>query len=251
MEITLSNCLKKEYEIRNERNKLYSLRSFARDLSLSSGRLSDIINKNAAVSEKTLLFLADKLSLEQSIFDEINLQEFRKRKNLAKFEIIEFGEEIQITAVHMAILANVPDHYITIKELFLNDCKDRLLIENSVYDLCDMGLLEIEQGESNIFVRNTTTDTGRVLFNDEKSRKLYFEDCFKRSLETIRTVESEKRIHSASIFMLNEDEIAELQTHFREFRAKILQVINSKESEVRSTDKVHIMALSLSPLFND
>lgn len=248
MDITLANCLRSEYEKRNRRNKAYSLRSFARDLSLSSGRLSDIINKEAAVSEKTLTFLAEKLALDEFVHQELSAQELDKRKGLAKFEIIEFEEEIQITATHMAILVNIPDSYITVNDL-LKDCKDRELIMSCLYDLCDIGHLEMEQGESNIFIRNSSTSIGRVIFKDENSRKAYFEDCFKISLNAIRDIETSKRIHSTSVLMINESELPQLQEHFREFRGKLLQSLNSKESS--SSDKAYVMALSLSPIFND
>ncbi|MBI1860826.1 MAG: TIGR02147 family protein [Deltaproteobacteria bacterium] len=66
LEITFRDFLKREFEMRTLRNESYSLRSFARDLNLSPGRLSAILNRGAGLSEANARRIAEVLGLSGS-----------------------------------------------------------------------------------------------------------------------------------------------------------------------------------------
>lgn len=57
------DILKSDYEKRKERNTLFSKRSYAKFLGLSSGRLVDIMNEKVPLSERTALQIYKKLNL--------------------------------------------------------------------------------------------------------------------------------------------------------------------------------------------
>ncbi|MFV8257742.1 TIGR02147 family protein [Bdellovibrio bacteriovorus] len=53
-----------DYQIRRKKNPRFSLRSYAKLLGISSGRLSDILNGRSPLTEKKALALVERLSLE-------------------------------------------------------------------------------------------------------------------------------------------------------------------------------------------
>ncbi len=58
--------LTEEFEKRTSRNSRYSLRSFARDIGISSSRLSEILNEKCGLSRNRALLIAKKLGLSGS-----------------------------------------------------------------------------------------------------------------------------------------------------------------------------------------
>ena len=55
--------IRNEYEHRRERNPLYSMRSFARDLNLSPSRLSEVLNNKGDLSSQSILEVGARLGI--------------------------------------------------------------------------------------------------------------------------------------------------------------------------------------------
>lgn len=246
MQTTLATTLRSEYEARYGRNKAYSLRSFARDLDLSSGRLCDILNKESAVSEKTLQILADKLSFSEPLRQLLSEQEDKKRRGVADLKLIEIGNHIHVSAKHLALLSSISSEYSALSDLsYYEGNKD--IVDAIAYELYDLEMIDLQLTDNNIFVKKVAPDLGKLIF-DENSRKEYFKDCFKSSYESLDSCEIGKRIHSSSVLPIEHSDLAELQDYIGEFRAKLIQKANAKNTD--STEvRPYLLALSLTPVF--
>src|SRR4051794_37687938 len=63
MDFTARSCLQTEYAKRRERRPRFSLRAFARELALPSGRLSELLSGKRPITPELGLRLADRLAL--------------------------------------------------------------------------------------------------------------------------------------------------------------------------------------------
>ena len=59
-----SEILREEFQIRVQKNQNYSLRAYARDLGVTSGNLSNILNQKLSVSYKKAVLISKKLNLD-------------------------------------------------------------------------------------------------------------------------------------------------------------------------------------------
>ncbi len=82
---TLSEFLNSEFTKRKHKNESYSLRAYARDLSLSASRLSDVLKGEQGISEKTADVIAAKLKLktrEKNYFKDLILAESARNEKV-------------------------------------------------------------------------------------------------------------------------------------------------------------------------
>ena len=87
------------------RNPQYSLRSFARDLELSSGKLSEILRSKTKLTMNAFEQMSNKLNLEDTLYDSMKkeLQEFNEGRSL--FHKVKINEDkFVITNDHLALL---------------------------------------------------------------------------------------------------------------------------------------------------
>jgi len=105
---TFALCLQEEFNKRKSRNSGYSVRSFAKQLGISSSYLSKLMNGKKSVSEETFFKIASRLKFEENIIDDLHasLPQF-KMQRLDFNEIVV--DEFQFIAdwYHYAILEAV------------------------------------------------------------------------------------------------------------------------------------------------
>ena len=90
---------------KQERNPQYSLRSFARDLNLSSGKLSEILRSKSKMTLNTFEQISTSLNFDEEIYNSLrkDLKDFNEgRRKLSELSIDE--ENFIMTNDHLAIL---------------------------------------------------------------------------------------------------------------------------------------------------
>ncbi len=92
---------------RKQRNSLYSLRSFARDLGLSSGKLSEMMRNKIKVSEKVFLTIAKKLEFNNELHNKLHSELMKYNKGRISIDTQDDGIDFTqiFTQQHLAISA--------------------------------------------------------------------------------------------------------------------------------------------------
>lgn len=244
MEITLTTALKREYKKRFERNSNYSLRSFARDLGLSSGRLSEILNKESAISQKTLDQVHQKIELTDREYQLIVKIEENKRKGRATLNEVLIDEQFELSPFHMATLTLLDHKPMSLIELKKYAPFDLKTLEGLLLDLVEGEFVRVIIDEMSSYSL-CEAKHGKLLFKDKDKRTTYIESCFDLSKNAIREIPKQERIHSASIVKVSKNDIAKIKGDFEKFRLSVIQQID--ESELQGNEKPHLLCLSLNP----
>jgi uncharacterized protein (TIGR02147 family) len=107
--VNSKDFLFKIYAEKKSRNTNYSIRAFARDLSIPSGRLTEIFNGKRNLTEKLGQRISEKLSLSDSdtliLIETIRQEKTHKKKSLSGQEIPLADFETVFTPNAMAILS--------------------------------------------------------------------------------------------------------------------------------------------------
>ena len=114
---TVSEVLASELSRRKDKNKSYSLRAFARDLELSASRLSEVLNDNEGLSEKSADLVATRLAFklsERQYFRDLvlaNSSRNRAVRALASKRLIEIQKSERTRRLDEAHFRIIADWY--------------------------------------------------------------------------------------------------------------------------------------------
>jgi len=227
------------FEQRKQRNPLYSLRSFARDLDLSSGKLSEMMRGKIKVSEKAFHSISQCLDLNDSI--KIELLDELKKYNEGRITLQDYDEEIDFTKIfshtHLAISAlfDLP--------FFNNDLEwmaDTLKITTEQCQSCldDLVLSGLISFENDVYVKNMMSG-GQIKRPNKDSYKQYFQTGLLNAAQA--TINRDKPLHwfNSSIIPMNAN-------NFKSFKEKMRVVIEELNFEVsdegeEAEDVFHLM----------
>jgi uncharacterized protein (TIGR02147 family) len=208
------NILKESFANRCKRNPRYSLRAFAKDLSISPGRLSNILNEKAGLSPQTALHITNKLGLsveEKEFFlssvDALDSRSKAKRSVAEKRFAALKREHKKYLQLHEDQFAVISDWYhFAIVDLietkgFKSDSKwmaKRLGISNIEVDLAlqrliNIGLIQLKDK------KYTATNNPPSANNNVPSRavKNFHQQILNKAIESIEFQSLEERDISA------------------------------------------------------
>ena len=257
------SLLKREYEQRSEKNPLYSLRAFARDLSISPSRISEIFNQKSGLSRKA----AERLSLtmgfnpyEKEIFCTlVESQHARSfaRRELAKlkFKKLQANMEFEdltmdtfhvisdwyhLAIVELTYLKNFRSNSAWIaKTLGISQTQTKLAIER----LKKLNLL-IEDKKGNFRAQNEFNASPNGI--PSEAIKKCHQQMLEKAIGAIYTQSVEERDFSAMILSLDKRKLREAKKWIKEFRRKFCK----KVSKNKKRDSLYCLSIQFFNLLN-
>ncbi len=254
--------LKQEWLSRHARNSHYSLRAFARDLSIGPGRLSNVLNGKKGLSTKGAEEVAAKLGLKDF---EIEYFVCLVQKKHARAEKSRTEAEQQLTKLmlqnskqkisvdhfklisdwyHLAILQLMKlDHYQDEPEwiakvfgIHLAEAKDALA------RLDRLGLTELKDGKRFAAHKDVVGPDGIV----SDAVKNFHEQILKRASSAIYMQSPEDRDLNAIMFPCSKESIHEIRERIRQFASSIAQTFSTTEGNQVSTLSIQFFGLTKS-----
>lgn len=258
---TYHDLLNDHYDRRKQINSAYSLRAFARDLGLSSARLSQVMNKKHGLSTEAAEALSKKLKLnsdESSWF----IQSVGALHSRSKNKKDEFGNKIQeykrtakvFSEIHLEYFKVISDWYhfaileLTYLEDFQNDSSwtaDMLGIsvdevEDALVRLKNLELVEEVDGKlQDVFkflaTPNDVPSSAIKKFNSQMMKKaqeaLYEQDVMNREIST-------------NVFSINKEKLPEIKEKIRVFRRDL----ENEASKMKGKDAVYCLGIQFHEL---
>lgn len=240
---TFSNVLKEELMRRQSRNKGYSLRAFSKMLGLSSSFLSKVLSGKKNISEKTMLTVAARLNLDESVIEE--LVQINSQGAAAAFDSISVDHFQYISDWH---------HFAILECVTLRDYESRpewfaqklgITTErasSAIQRLVRMNLLQVdEQGEIRPKVRNHTTIDFQVpsFAHTEHERQL-----LNKALQALDETPKEKRVQTSMTMAIPESRLDEARQKIIEFQRGMMQLLQRRGKR----DSVYHLSVSFFPL---
>lgn len=242
-----------ELEKRKARNKLYSLRAFARDLGVRSSRLSEIFNGKAGLSPDKASKYAKNLNLSKEdtdLFLDL-VESVHARSKVAK----EMAKE-RLRARREIYNTLDEDKFCLISDWYHFGIMEYIVLENSVHSYegvaKHLGITLEEATEAiqrllklklieKINNRYVLSKTHNETTNDVPSFALknYNKQLLQKAINSIDERPIDERDNTAAIFTFNKKDIDEVKHKIREFRRQIMQ-----EYEVKA-DRNSVYCLSV------
>ncbi|NRA66347.1 MAG: TIGR02147 family protein [Pseudobacteriovorax sp.] len=253
--------LKSELDNRCEQNPRYSLRAFARDLSLSPSRLSEILNYKQGVSRKAAEKIAVNLGYRESevihFCDLVSVRHARsvREKQDAHLRLLKKqveSKENKTFQLQLDAFKIISDWYhIGILELmklntFKPDAKwiarrlgiSPIQIELAIDRLLRVGLLKrTEDGRLEAIEVHGWIPGG---IPSESIRKFH-KQVLTKALEALSTQPVNQRHFQTHLFALNKDEVAEASKEMERFQNHFRERFESDGKK----DKVYCIAMQL------
>jgi uncharacterized protein (TIGR02147 family) len=243
------SILMREYETRSSVNASYSLRAFARDLSIAPSRLSEVLNRKSGLSRKAAEKIADILGLsenEKEVFCtlvEISHARSSARKNLAKSKLEKMQADPDFNNLQEDTFKVISDWYhLAIVELtYLKNFKSdiswiakklgitQIQAKAATERLKKLELLEEKNGKlqpKNDF-NATTTD-----IPSEAVKKAHLQ-LIEKSGEALYTQSVSERDFSSVMVAIDKDKIEEAKKWIKDFRRNFCKKVvqdNNKDA---------------------
>jgi uncharacterized protein (TIGR02147 family) len=249
---TASQIIESEFYQRKSRNPNYSLRSFAKNLGISPGILSQILNGKKEVTPKVLKIIAPKLNLDENIYSTL----LEKQEKLKKENSVKAIEKNDMRLVDMETFAIISDWYhFAILELFNLDYFEtntewiakklsitELEAQNAINSLIKIKLLEVNNGKiepGNNFTAIVDYPYTSLAMRERQKQLLLL------SAQKLETLNISVRDHSAITVCVDVALMPEIKDKIKAFRRSLGNFIakNSKESNA-----VYEMQISFFPV---
>ncbi|WP_408096740.1 TIGR02147 family protein [Peredibacter sp. HCB2-198] len=221
--ILLSNIL----EARKKKNANYSLRAFARDLGISSGRLSNILNNKYLPGTSISNRIIASLNLNEKECEEFNqiLEECHKKfKLLGEAHLLHEEEYALIRDWHHFAILNLMETSTYVDDPNWIAGRLNLTVETVIESLDileDLNLIEMKKGKRYPTYKNLTTTHG---IPSEVVRESH-RQIITKSLDSLNDPNDIRDITSVSVSvnMANLPKVKELAREFRRKAALLLE----------------------------
>ena len=226
----LVSYLNETYEVRKKKNARYSLRSFARDLNISSGRLVSIMQKKELPGEVTLGKIFSNLSTAEDKKDKIlkDLKRARFKPKDHSFEKVLDSSQVQqmghwetwaiYTLMQRQDFDGTAEWLAQKTELNTDFVTERLQV------LVHIGLVRLEDKKYSLKVGNVSSGSGIP----SKVMREVHKQFIRRGIESIEDVDIQFRDISGITFCMEPEKMDEARTLIKEFRSKMAGLIRSE-----------------------
>lgn len=238
--------LREELIRRCDKNGGYSLRAFARQLSVNHATLSSILSGNRKLTENSIIKLsrALKLSDEQvSQFVQSQTNPMTEHQNLTLDTFTAIAEWHHDAILELTHVQNFkPDIKWISTKLGITSNKCRTAIER----LQRLELLDIQDTRWKDCSRNNTTN----ITNDLSSaalRRLQLK-ILELSQEALTKLPRTQRDHTSLVIAMQTSDLAEVKKRIKDFRYELVNYIERKKAK---PDAVFQFAFSVFPLTKD
>ncbi|MCM2354714.1 MAG: DUF4423 domain-containing protein [Pseudobdellovibrio sp.] len=226
----LVKYLNETYEVRKKKNARYSLRSFARDLDISSGRLVSIMQLKELPGEVTLGKIFSSLSTAEEKKDKIlkDLKRARFKPKDHGFEKVLDSSQVeqmghwQTWAIYT--LMQRQDFDGSAEWLAQKTELEAEFVKERLQALVHIGLVRFEDKKYLLKIGNVTSGSG---IPSKVMRELH-KQFIQRGVESIEAVDIQFRDISGITFCMEQDKMDEARTLITEFRSKMAGLVRSE-----------------------
>lgn len=237
----LQTLLHDEFRRRKEKNTQYSLRSFARHLSLSPGFLSMLMNGKRTLSNEKLHLVAQKLALSPQELQALMLEGLTPAKAPASQRLAQEQFELIAHWHHYAILslARVRGQKATpawiAERLGISELEARQALARLIH----LNMLKIQQGQL-IEVTGSTTTSDDI---PSGAIKRFHEGVLQRAQRSLYETEVQQREFGSQVVSIKKRQLPLIKAWLRDMQDEFAQ-----EFEAQSGDEVYAFSLQFFPL---
>lgn len=245
---TFSQILYESYLERKNRNSLYSLRAFSRDLGISSGRLTNYLNGRHFPNSKTLQKLCEFLELPETKFSQaLGFIEndkymrrglsFEKQLNDDEFKTISNWKTWSVYTLFQS-----SDFEPSVKwfEKKLNISEKEML--SSLNELDEIGLIKENNFFYDLIVKNVTTTRDVSSLNIRNAHKQFI----KLASTSIETTPIDMRDYSYITMCIDKNNIPEAKKMIANFRGQLNALLEQGQAS-----ELYQLNIQLFPIIGD
>lgn len=250
------DLLNDHFERRKNINNAYSLRAYARDLGISSARLSQVLGRKHGLSIEAAQALASKLKLSSNetkwFIESVGALHSRDKK--AKDEYSQKIQEYKRTAkkfseIHLEYFKVISDwyHFAILELTYLDDFQNdhewmaRKLdisveeVSDAIARLKNLDLVVEEDGKLKDVFKFLATS------NDVPSASLkkFHQQLMKKAMEALYEQDVLNREISSNIFSIRKEKLPEFKEKIRVFRRDM----ESEASQIKGKDAVYCLSM--------
>ncbi len=249
------DVLRDEFAARCSRNRLYSLRAFARDLDLRPSHLSDVLRGKLGLSARSAMQVASAIGMSEAegsyfvTLVEASHARSASRRKTARQKLGSLGVAKDYQVLEERVFEIISDwHHYALLELVQTDSFvprlswiaerlgiTRVEVESVVRRLKGVGLLSVRNGKWLVTNKFPATRSGIP----SKAIKKFHSQILTKATDALYSQAIEQRDFSSITFAINPDDIAEIKEALREFRRGI-----EKKFKAR-TNKREVYSLSI------
>ncbi|WP_374073642.1 DUF4423 domain-containing protein [Bdellovibrio bacteriovorus] len=248
----LSSLLHNEFEKRRNKNPRYSLRAFAKSLSIEAGALLRIMNNTRVATQATARSLLNGLNIspmtQKEILEALDIRrstafKATKKSGMTAFSVQEFENYFDILHIHVLEALNLKQfkNVDSLPDLAESLNVSLLQLNEVVNRLAQIGAVEIKGDQFNVLYKSFSTVP--IPFTTEK-RKALQKEFLKKAQDAIDTIPFELRDNSTLTIPLSEKDLASIKMILKRARMRI-----NKVSEKRTKrDQLYNVSLALYPV---
>jgi hypothetical protein, TIGR02147 len=247
--------LRDELLRRQSKNRSYSLRAFARDLGMSSSRLSEILNGKVGVSETRAAVLAERLQLsleDRDLFVDLVESEHARSSILraaaservkARFANVPVIKEEEMNLMsdwhHLPLLELISLKNIEhTPEAFAQKLNlDVKTVEESLALLERLGYLQKQDGQW-LVTEPTFTTSNNI---PSPAIKRYHTQMLEKSREALLHQEPSERDFTSMVFAMDSEQLEYAKKKMRDFRRTLVQELDAFPRK----DKVYYLSMNM------
>lgn len=226
-------------------NEQYSLRAFARSLSIPVSSLSEILNEKRPITKKLSFKLGTALNMSNEHIEAFNAKEEKSEVDYKQLALDSFY--VISEWYHYGILQLIK------MESFQNDpawIAKRLGVTSSNVELAldrliRIGIIEVAEDGSLIDVTDGHTSHLKSDFTNAQLRDFQIK-ALEKAIHSLKTVPIELRDNTSMTFAMNKKAIPFAKEEIKKFRRKLTKKLEAFDGP----DEVYQLAISLSPLTN-
>ena len=224
-------------------NERYSLRAFAKSLSIPPSSLSEIMNEKRPITKRLSLKLGKALNMSSEHLEAFNTKDERTETECHQFALDSFYIISEWYHYGLLQLLRTKD--------FENDSTwiaarlgvTPLQIEVAVERLKRIGIIkENEKGELEDITKGQTSHL-KSNFTSEQLKGFQIE-ALEKAIESLKKVPIEFRDNTSMTMAINKDAIPYAKEEIKKFRRKLTKKLET----FGEPDEVYQMAISLTPL---
>lgn len=258
------DLLNDEFKIRQQTNRSYSLRAFARDLDMSAPRLSQIMNRKQGLSVESAEKVAQKLKLNSEkkkwfchSVGELHSRSEKERKEF-KDKILSYKKEAQIyEKVNLEYFKIISDWYhfaiieLTLLDGFQNDIQwiskilgiSKIEATEAIERMKNLSLLKEENGTlvstAQFFVTPSDVPSDAL--------KKFNSQLMQKAIEAMYKQDVQKREYSSNFFAINKEDLPLIKQKIRNFRREL--TFEAEKAEEKNS--VYCLGIQLYSLLED
>ena len=242
MEMKLNKILQSTYQEKLNKNKLYSLRAFARDIGIGKSTLHEILNSDKKVTKQTAIKILKYLEIPAQEFDTVLNYNINPESDLIFKKLTPQEFEKIATCEHYALLSlcqlpNCPSDPILLSQHLQLD------IEQTAEIMENLLGLELIYQEANLLKRSS-----RLLTTSYDVPSKVIQNYHATNLEKIKAslseIEVELRDIASSTFLMSPSKMEELKNDLKTIRRKLVSNYEDKNND----SEAYLLNFSVIPI---